>query len=175
MDTHPTYLAKIVQRDASDLGYCNASGVVAGERWVYPNKYRVNRVCRFQWPEYITAEIITFDNSKVAITNSDIEVAALVLQELVFHRIIRAPAWRNPTSGRNNTPTVDWAFKVSATINPVLANLLSIRSYHNRHHRLSPSVFYHLCKLNTISNDTSHRFNLSPCHFFAFFHSTYHP
>ena len=27
MDTHPTYLADIVHRYASDLGYCNASGV----------------------------------------------------------------------------------------------------------------------------------------------------
>ena len=48
MDIQPTYLAEIVHRDASYLGYCNASGVVVGGVWIYPNKDGVNMVWRVQ-------------------------------------------------------------------------------------------------------------------------------
>ena len=43
MDTHPTCLEEIVHRDASDLGYCNASGLGAEGVLIDPNKYGINR------------------------------------------------------------------------------------------------------------------------------------
>ena len=44
MDTCPTYLVEIIHRDASDLGYCDASDVGAVGVWIEPNEYVINRV-----------------------------------------------------------------------------------------------------------------------------------
>ena len=79
MDIHTTYLEEIVNRGPSNLGYCDASGVGEGGVWVDPNIYRVNRVWWFQWPEGVTSDLVSFNNPKGAITNSDLELAALVL------------------------------------------------------------------------------------------------
>ena len=48
MDTHPIYLAEIVQRYALYLAYCNALGVGVVGVWIDTNKYGVNRVWRVQ-------------------------------------------------------------------------------------------------------------------------------
>ena len=138
MDIRPIYLVKIVHRDSYNLWYCDASGVGAGGVWVYPNEDRVNRIWQVQWPEYTKAELTSFKNIKRETTNSDLGMAALVLKESVFPQIIRELAWRTPTLGRYNTTTVARDFREVTNINPFVANLLSIRSYHNRHHRIVP-------------------------------------
>ena len=85
-------------------------------------------VWQFQWPEYIPAKLVIFGSPKGAVTNSNLDMVTLVLQELVFPHIIRDPACLTPTSGSDNPPTVYWAFSDAATINPAVADLLSIRS-----------------------------------------------
>ena len=80
MDIHTTYLVEIVHRDSSEFGYCDASGVRSGRVWVNPNDDRVNRVWRVQWPEENTAELISSNNTKRAITNCNLKLADLVLQ-----------------------------------------------------------------------------------------------
>ena len=173
MGIHPTYMAEIVHRVPSNLRYCDASGVRAGGLWVEPNEDGFNRVWRIQWPEDVTDDLVNFDNPKRAITNSDLEVANLVLQESVFPHIRRDPAYPTPTSGSDNTPTAAWAFREADTTKPILANLRSIRSDHNRNHRITQSVLYHPSELNTMADDASRRFDLSPNRFLAFFLSTY--
>ena len=121
------------------------------------------------------AELVSFENLKGCITNSDLKLEALVFQESIFLGITKAPAWRTPTLGSDNTPTFYWAFNESATINPVVADLLRIWSSHNRHHRISLSVFYPPVSLNPMANGASRRFNIYPYGFFALFYSTYNP
>ena len=65
-----------------------------------------------------------------------------------------------PTSGINNTTTVVWTFREASTINPVMYNLLSIRSVHNILHMLTPSVLCHNLLLNTMSDDAYRYFDL---------------
>ena len=89
--------------------------------------------------------------------------------------ITKAPAWRTPTLDNDNTPTVSWDFKEADTINPVVADPLSIQSSQNHHHRLSPSVFYHHGYLNNMADDASHWFDISPHRFLALFHYIYNP
>ena len=48
MDTRPTYLAEIVHRDASDLGYCKASVIGVRGLWIDPNQDGMNRVWQVQ-------------------------------------------------------------------------------------------------------------------------------
>ena len=97
----------------------------------------------------------------------------LVLQESVFISINVSPAWQTPTLGIYNTPTVVWTFYEASTINPVVADLLIIRSAPNRLHKITPSKFYHPGPLNNMANDASRRFDLSTQPFLYLFHSKY--
>ena len=49
--------------------------------WVNPYENGVNWVGRIQWPKDITAKLVCFDNPKGTITNSDLDLSALVLQQ----------------------------------------------------------------------------------------------
>ena len=105
--------------------------------------------------EDIRTDLVSFDNLQGRITNSDLELAALVLQEATFPFICHSPTWRDPFTGSDNTPTVAWSFQESSTINPVVADLLRIRSLVNRQFCITPSVFYHPGHLNTMADDAS--------------------
>ena len=89
------------------------------------------------------------------ITNSDLELAALVLKEATFPFMCTIPAWRDPFTGSDNTPIVAWSFRESSTINPVVADLLRIRYLVNRKFCITPSVLYHPGPLNTMADDES--------------------
>ena len=169
MSDHPTYLAELVNPPTSDLGYTDASGLGSGRVWIDPNKDSKNYTWRVQWPSDITQDLVRFTNPEDTITNLDLELAALVFNEAVFGYISPPPACLTPTPGSNSTPTVAWTFHEASTINPVVANLLSIRSAHNRLQNITPSIFYHPGPLNTMENDTSLRFDLSPNPFLALF------
>ena len=110
-----------------------------------------------------------FTNPEDTITNLELALAALVFKEAVFGSISDPPACQTPTPGSNNTPTFVWTFREASTINPVVANLLSIRSSQNRLQNITPSIFYHPGPLNTMENDTSLRFDLSPNPFLDLF------
>ena len=140
MRKRPTYIAEIVQRLPTDLGYTDASGKGLGGVWLDINHPGPHYVWRLQWPKDITDDLVSLTNPGGRITNSDLELVALVLQEATFHLVSLAPAWRAPSTGSDNTPTVSWTFKEASTINPVVANLLRIRSITNRAAHITPSL-----------------------------------
>ena len=111
MPTRPTYLAEIVQRLPTYIGFTDASGLGAGGVWIDPNEDGRKYVWRLPWPEDIKSDLVSFDNQQGRITNSDLELAALVLQEATFPFICPSPAWRAPFTGIDNTPTVAWSFR----------------------------------------------------------------
>ena len=96
-----------------------------GGVWIDPNEDRINFFWNVKWPVDISWQLVSFANPVVTITDSDLELAALVLYEAVFSSISASPEWRKPTSEINRTPTVVWTFRKASTINPVLAVLLS--------------------------------------------------
>ena len=169
MAYRPIYLVELVYPPTSDLGYTDASGLGSGGVWIDPNKDSKNYTWRVQWPSDITQDLVRFTNPEDTITNLDLELAALVFKEAVFGSISTPLACRTPTPGSNNTPIVVWTFHEASTINPVVANLLSIRSAHNRLHNIAPSIFYHPGPLNTMANGASLRFYLPPHPFLALF------
>ena len=85
--TRPTYLAAIVQRLPTDIGFTDASGLGAGGVWIDPNKDGRNYVWRLPWPEDIRTDLVSFDNPQGRITNSDLELAALFLQEATYPKL----------------------------------------------------------------------------------------
>ena len=155
MKTRPTNFAEIVQQLLTDLGYTDTSGIGGGGVWLNSNYDGSNLAWRLEWPTYIQDNLISFDNPIWEITNSDLKLVALVIQETIFMEVCKKPAWRTPITSSNNTPTVVWIFKEATTINPVVANLLCICSIVNTNTALNPIVFYHIGPLNTVVNDAS--------------------
>ena len=98
-----------------------------------------------------------------------------MLQEATFTCVSTNPTWRDPFTGGNNTPTIAWTFQEYSTVNPVVADLLCLRSLVNRQFNITPSVFYHPGTQNTISDYASRQFHLAPDIFLSLFSETYSP
>ena len=80
MDTvsRPTYLAEIVQLLATGVGYTNALGLGCVGVWIHPSEDGVHCVWSLPWTEEIMADLVSSHNTQGRITNSDLELAALV-------------------------------------------------------------------------------------------------
>ena len=94
MNDFPTYLAELVHRPGSDFGYTEAFGLGARGVWIDQNKDGKNYTWLVKWPANMTQDLVSFTNSKGAINKSDLEFAALVLQEAVFSSISVSLAWQ---------------------------------------------------------------------------------
>ena len=175
MKLRTTYIAEIVQRLPTDLGFADVLGLGGGDVWLDPNGNGTHFVWSFQRSADIQADLVSFDNPKGGITNSDLELAALVLHEATFPKVCKTAAWRAPLTGSDNTPTVAWIFKEASTVNPVVANLLCICSISNTKSSITPAVFYHPRLLNTMADDTSRLFYLPNPAFLPLFSNKYHP
>ena len=175
MGSCPTFFAKIIQRLTTDVGYTNASVLGCGGVWIDPNKDGVHYVWRLPWPEYIKSDLVSTDNPHGRITNSGLELAVLVLQEATFPFVGTNPEWRASFTGSDNMTTFNWTFWGASTVNPVVADLLRLRSLVNRQFNITPSVFYHPGPQNTMADDASRKFHLVTEIFLSFFSTTYSP
>ena len=107
MGSRPIYLAEILQRLATDVGYTDAIGLGCGWVWIDPIKDGVHYVWHLPWPEDIKADLVSSKNTQGWITNFDPEFAVLVFQEATFTFVITNWTWRSQFTRSNNTPTVD--------------------------------------------------------------------
>ena len=73
-------MSKVVQRLLTALRFCDASGMGEGGVWIDPDGTGANFVWRVKWPADIVSDLVTWDNPAGVITNSDLELAALVLK-----------------------------------------------------------------------------------------------
>ena len=98
-----------------------------------------------------------------------------MLQEAAFTFGSANLAWRAPFTISDNTPTVDWNFQEAFTVNPVVADLLRLRSLVNLQFKITLIVFYHPGPQNTMDDDASRKFHLAPDIFLYLFSTTYPP
>ena len=100
-------------------------------------------VWRHPWPVDIISDLISSTNREGTITNSDLELAALVLHEATLIMAVPEASLAAPRSGSENTPTVSWSTKEAFTTNLVVEDLLCLHALHSRQFFLHPSVFHH--------------------------------
>ena len=75
------------------------------------------------WPTDIHQSVISFQNPKHSISNSDLKMAGMLLHYLVLEYLmvlwhIHVAAWCN------NTPMVSWTNKLSTYLSPVAGHLV---------------------------------------------------
>jgi len=80
MRKRPTHVNELVFQDIADVGNMDTSGIGAGGVWMSTTYDYPNTVWRLEWPEDICCKVVSEKNPKGSITNSDLEMAAIILQ-----------------------------------------------------------------------------------------------
>ena len=139
----PMHLAEIVRREPNHVGLCDAYEIKVGGGgvWLNTSGSGTSLVWRHPWPPGIIAALISDRNPEWTLTNSDLEIAALVLHKSTLLKICPETTIAAPRLGSENTPTVSWSTREALTTNPVFADLLCIRALHSRQFFLNPLVF----------------------------------
>ena len=103
-------------KDASGHG---VGGVIFGE-----NKSCTPTIFRFEWPDDIKADIITDDNPKGRITNSDLECAGLLLLWLIMEDVCPLESGDHTALFSDNQATVSWVERRASKSSEVAGQLI---------------------------------------------------
>ena len=87
-------------KDTSDQG---VGGVIFGE-----NKACVPTIFQFEWPDNIKADLNSEHNLTGGVTNSDLEMAGLLMLWLVMEEVCDFKPGDHTALFSNNQPTVSW-------------------------------------------------------------------
>jgi len=103
-------------QDASGQG---VGGVVFGE-----NKACPPTVFRYEWPDYIKKELVSFKNPRGTITNSDLEMAGLLFTWLVMEAVCGESREQRVAVFSDNDPTVSWVKRLASRHSRIAAQLV---------------------------------------------------
>jgi hypothetical protein len=110
----PTHVTEILPAPEPDyIGYCDASAYGAGGVWFSGLCPLPETVWRLQWPADITAAVISESNPTGTLTNSDLEMAAVVLQLNVLEPLVPSMHHKSTHIHSDNTPSVAWLTKMA--------------------------------------------------------------
>ena len=110
----PTHVNEILLPAAPHyIGYCDASAFGAGGVWFSGTSPLPETVWRLQWPRDITAAVISESNPTGALTNSDLEMAAVVLHLSTLESVVPTLRHRHVFVHSDNTPSVAWVTKMA--------------------------------------------------------------
>jgi hypothetical protein len=152
----PTHCRELVAEEPGYIGYCDASKWGAGGVWLSGTFHLDPIVWRIEWPDDIRQQLISFDNPTGTLTNSDLEMAAmlihyLVLEHLVDLRHVHVAAWCD------NTPTVCWTNKLSSPRSRIpgrLTRALAMRIHANE---ASPLISVSIAGVENLMADMASR------------------
>jgi hypothetical protein len=118
----PTHCRELIAEAPGYIGYCDASKLGAGGVWLSGTSPLDPVVWRLEWPPDIQQAVVSCDNPTGTITNSDLEMAGmlvhyLVLEHLTDLRHLHVAAWCD------NTPTVSWTKKLSSSRSAIAGRL----------------------------------------------------
>jgi hypothetical protein len=99
--------------DPDYIGYCDANAFGAGGVWFSGTSPVPETVWLLQWPLDITAAVISESNPTWALRNSDLKMAAVVLQVNVLEPLVPLMHQKSMSIHSDNTPSVAWLTKMA--------------------------------------------------------------
>ena len=141
----PTHVSELVQGDLHHTGYCDASAFGAGGVWLGATVPTPPIVWRVQWPADISADVVSDTNPGGRLTNSDLEMAGVLLQEAVLEEHLGPAAMRaiQTAIGCDNSPAVAWTTRMaSRSASPISFRLLKGLAMRQRVTRSAPPPQY---------------------------------
>ena len=168
----PTSIAECVRKAAARAGACDAAGHGMGGV-VFDLTTSAPPVCwRARFPAEVTDNLVSFDNPRGSITNSDLELAGVVAQHDVVARTADVRHTTVATWG-DNTPSVAWTTRGSVSRDCPAAYLLRLLALHRRHYRYSTAISHLAGILNGMADDCSRLWELTDDEFLRHMNLTY--
>ena len=157
--SRPTHVNELVQQLLNYAGYCDASAFGASGVWFGANMASAPSVWRVQWPSDITNDVVSDANPNGRLTNSDLELAAVVLQEAVLEACLGPSiAGTQAAIGSDNTPTVAWSTRMaSRSGSPIPFRLLRGRAMRQRTNPSAPTAVFHVAGMENILANVASR------------------
>ena len=120
----PTHCKDLVAAWPDYIGIVDASshgvgGVIIGELSGVPPT-----VFRLQWPPDISNALVSFENPQGTITNSDLEMAGVLLLWLCLEGVAPDLAHKHVALFSDNSPSVSWTTKMASKHSRVAAQLV---------------------------------------------------
>ena len=159
--------------DASSHG---VGGVVFGE-----GSKCIPTVFRWQWPEDITNDVKSLTNPKGRITNSDLEMAGMLLAWIVIEEVGGDLKEKSISLLGDNTPSISWIDKLASRQSRVAEQLVQALAIRMKANKACPLITTHIAgKKNQIADVPSRSFGsnknwkcVSNNEFFTLFNSLF--
>jgi hypothetical protein len=156
----PTHISELTQQILHYTGYCDASAWGAGGVWFGAKNPLSPIVWRVQWPKDITDAVVSDRNPKGRITNSDLEMAGVLLQETVLEARLGHAAMQGVQMaiGSDNSPAVAWTTRMaSRSQSPISYRLLKGFAMRQRTTRAAPPAVFHVAGTENTLADVASR------------------
>ena len=113
LEHRPTHVSELVARPDSYIGFVDASAAGAGGVWFGGDDELDPTVWHFEFPPDITQDVVSDANPNGRLTNSDLEMAGVVLEQAV---LLATTNMRRKRSVINcdNTPSVSWVHRMAS-------------------------------------------------------------
>ena len=135
--------------DASAHG---AGGIIIGESMAVPPT-----VFRLQWPAAISTAVVSTSNPNGHITNSDLEMAGLLLLWLVMEDVCPSVTNAHVALFSDNSPTVHWVQRLAAKHSSVAMSLIRALALRLQITKTSPLIPLHIAGVNNAMTDIPSR------------------
>jgi hypothetical protein len=156
----PTRCKELVMGEPDFIGVKDASlygvgGVIIGE-----NKECVPTVFRMEWPQWVKEEVWKTNSGEGGrLTNSDLEMAGLLLLFLVMEDVCKLQPGAHVALFSDNSPTVSWVRKMAAKGSKVADQLLRALALRLKQRHVSPLTPLHVAgKKNAMTDIPSRSF-----------------
>jgi hypothetical protein len=159
----PTRCQELVRGWPDYVGICNVSSVGVGGVIVGKNRACTPIVFQLQWPPDITATVKSVSNPDGMTTNSDLEMAGLLLLLLVMEGVVCNLKKVNVALFSDNTPTVSWVTRLALRHSTVAARLIAALVLCLKSHQCCPLMALHIKgKANALTDIPSRSFGSVP-------------
>ena len=161
--TRPTHCKELVTGWPDIIGVKDASGhgvggVILGERGACPPT-----VFRYEWPEDVKADLVSETNKGGRITNSDLEMAGLLMLWLVIEEVCGPMEKQRVALFSDNDPTVSWVKRLASRHSRVAAQLIRALALRLHKHHVCPLTPIHIPgKQNSMTDIPSRSFGSVP-------------
>ena len=158
----PTKCRNLITGWPDYIGITDASGHGLGGVIVGENKTAPPTVFRLQWPPDITASIVSDDNPCGTITNSDLEMAGLLMLWLVMEEVCEVRD-AHVALFSDNSPTVHWVQRLAAKHSEIAMQLVRALALRLQLAQASPLTPLHIAGVNnTLTDIPSRSFGSEP-------------
>lgn len=158
LSRRPTHVKELVPDMPKFAGYHDAAAEGAGGVWFSLEQVMNPLVWHLPFPDDIKNNVVSFDNPKGSITNSDLELAAEVFALAVI--LNKAPIIKHQALGTlcDNTPTVSWVARMaSKATSPISGRLLKGLAILLYSHHAGPLITVHVPGPKNIMADIASR------------------